>query len=121
MSSNNNETKAQPWKAGHGEGSEEFSAAANVIPKNSTDNPNNTADLFRYAGGKVVALEKLLHDTQKEIEPTEKGDGQSERGPDLFRCAGGKKATLEKLLHDTYKELETDSKDETATDGSQGN
>ncbi|CAM1505211.1 Fc.00g108480.m01.CDS01 [Cosmosporella sp. VM-42] len=66
--------------------------------KSATD---DGPEIFKCTGSKVQTLEKLIFDTQRELE----GE-TSERGPQIMKCTGSKVQTLEKLIFDTQKQLE---------------
>lgn len=104
-------SKIQPWK-------DAISDQDVAAPSTSNDNP---ADLFGCTGFKVQKLEKLVLDTQKQLDSVPEGrqrtelekivrDAQKELNdpdsPDLFRCSGFKVQKLEKLVLDSQTALD---------------
>lgn len=103
-------SKTQPWKDAIGE--------QDVVATSAEgDNPD---DMFRCTGFKVMKLEKLVLDTQKQLDSAPEGAQRSDlekivsnaqkelndNDPDLFRCSGFKVKKLEKLVLDSKKNLE---------------
>jgi hypothetical protein len=101
-------SKTQPWK--------DAVAEQDVAPTSASgDNPE---DMFRCTGFKVMKLEKLVLDSQKNLEANPEAAERASleelldrvqkeldalKG-DLFRCDGSKSQKLEKLVLDTKKE-----------------
>lgn len=101
------ESKTQPWKAAlDGQSSSE---ATQTPTDGKAATKDESADIFGCTGSKQQRLEKLLFDTQTEIDNmgSDSGGMATERGSnDVFGCTGSKLQRLEKLLYDTTKELE---------------